>query len=65
MMQKIRTIRKAAAEIRKEDPDTAITEYFIRQLVNTGEIPSMKANSKSMINMQDLYDYISGGNVKS
>lgn len=64
-MQKIRTIRKAAAEIKKEDPDTAITEYFIRQLVNTGEIPSMKAKSKSMINMQDLYDYIGGCNVKS
>lgn len=64
-MQKIRTIRKAAAEIRKQDPDTAITEYFIRQLVSTGEIPSIKSNSKSMINMQDLYNYIGGGNGMS
>ncbi len=64
-MQKIRTIRKAAAEIRKQDPDTAITEYFIRQLVSTGEIPSIKSNSKSMINMQDLYNYIGGNNGMS
>lgn len=64
-MQKIRTIRKAAAEIRKQDPDTAITEYFIRQLVSTGEIPSIKSNSKSMINMQDLYNYIGGSNGMS
>ena len=56
-MQKIRTIRKAAAEIKAADPDTAITEYFIRQLVINGKIPSIKSNTKTMINLQDLFDY--------
>lgn len=57
-MQQIRTIRKAAAEIKKADPDTAITEYFIRQLVTSGAIPSIKSSTKSMIKMSDLYKYL-------
>ena len=62
-MQKIRTIRKAAAEIKAMDPDTAITEYFIRQLVINGEIPSVKSKSKSMINLQDIFDYFERQNA--
>ena len=56
-MQKIRTIRQAAKEIKTADPNTAITKYFIRQLVINGEIPSKKSNSKSLINIQDIFDY--------
>ena len=39
-MLRMRTIEQAAAEIKKADPDTAITKYAIRQLVISRETVS-------------------------
>ena len=53
-MLRMRTIEQAAAEIKKADPDTAITKYAIRQLVISREIPSIQRGNKYLINLDTL-----------
>ncbi len=57
-MQKMRTIRAAASEIKAIDPGTGLTEWFLRQLVTGGAIPSIRAGSKWLIDLQDVEKYI-------
>ena len=59
-MQRIRTIRQAAAEIRKTDPETAVTEYAIRQLVKSGQIPAVMSGNKALLNMDDVIKHFGG-----
>jgi len=55
----IRTIEQAYEEIRKNDPDTAISKNYIRSLVSAGEIPHIKAGAKFLVDLQVLEGYIS------
>ena len=57
-MDKIRTIDTAYEEIRKNDPDTAISRNYIRQIVRDGTIPSIRQGSKYLVSMQVLEEYI-------
>jgi len=52
-------MREAYEEIKKADPGTAITMNYIRKLVITGAVPSMRAGSRYLINMDDLESYLS------
>ena len=60
-MLRMRTITEAAAEIKKVDPNTAVTPYAIKQMVLSGEIPHIKAGKKRLVNMDILESYLSGG----
>ena len=55
-MPQIRTIKGAADEIKKVDPNTAITEYRIRLLVNEKSIPSISVGNRKLVNMDDVWD---------
>lgn len=55
-MPQIRTIKGAADEIKKIDPDTAITEYRIRLLVNEKSIPSVSVGNRKLVNMADVWN---------
>ena len=55
-MPQIRTIKGAAHEIKKVDPNTAITEYRIRLLVNEKSIPSISVGNRKLVNMDDVWD---------
>lgn len=58
MVDRIRTIDTAYEEIRKNDPDTAISRNYIRQIVTEGLIPSIRQGSKYLVSMQVLEEYI-------
>ena len=55
-MPQIRTIKGAADEIKKIDPDTAITEYRIILLVNEKSIPSVSVGNRKLVNMDDVWN---------
>lgn len=55
-MPQIRTIKGAADEIKKVDPNTAITEYRIRLLVNEKLIPSVSVGNRKLVNMDDVWN---------
>ena len=58
-MLRIRMMKEAYEEIKKSDPGTAVTMNYIRKLVISGVVPSMRAGSRYLINMDDLESYLS------
>ena len=56
----LRTIREAVEALKKEDTETAITEYAVRQLINQNKIPfSFKGRTK-VVDLNVLKSYFSG-----
>ena len=58
----MRTIEAAAAAVKEQDPNTAISKHFIRQLIITGAIPSITAGRKYLVNLDVLFNYLENGN---
>ena len=56
---KMRTVHEAAQEIKALDPDTAVTEYHIKQLALRGTLPIVRAGRKKLINFDTLLEYLS------
>lgn len=57
-MERLRTIRQVTADIRAEDPETAISEWFIRQAVQDGRIPAVKSGKKFLISADRVNAFI-------
>ena len=57
-MEKLRTIDKVIVELKKADPETALTEWALRQLVKDGKIPVMMIGSKQLLSMESVEKYI-------
>lgn len=55
---RIRTIKNAYREIRERDPNTCITEWFLRQLITGGAIPSIRAGTKWLVDLDVIEEYI-------
>ena len=63
---KLRTARNAAAYFKAIDPETQITEWMIRQLMDKGEVPVIKNGSKRLTSIEAIESYIStklGGEI--
>lgn len=58
---RMRTINEAAAELKREDPHTAITPHAIKQMVLGGKIPHVTVGRTRLINMQQLETYLNDG----
>ena len=58
-MVRMRTPAAAVAEIKKSDPDTSMSEYFIRRLACYGKVPCVMAGRKRLINYDSLMEYLS------
>lgn len=54
----LRTIQKAFESIKKEDPDTSITQYSIRKWVKDGLIKYRMSGNKILVDMDSLKNYI-------
>lgn len=53
-----RTIKQCVAEIKKIDGDSAITEYFVRQLCKSNKIQYFASGNKSLVNFDSLLSYL-------
>lgn len=53
-MAKYRTIQQAFESIKRLDADTAITHHALRQLVVSGQMPSMRVGKKYLIDLDAL-----------
>lgn len=58
---RMRGIKEAIEEIREFDPDTALTQTFLRRLILRHEIPSVKSGRRYLINMDILNEYLCKG----
>lgn len=55
---RMRTVHEAAQELRALDPDTAVSEYHIRQLALRGTLPIVRAGRKKLLNLDLLLEYL-------
>ena len=53
-MQRVRTIDQAYDEIKAKDPDTAISKYLVRAMVNDGTVPSIKNGNRKLVDVDVL-----------
>lgn len=56
-LRRIDTVIKA---IRQVDPDTVVSRYFITTLVREGKITPLKYGDAWVVNIDELYGYLSG-----
>ena len=61
-MARMRSIPKAAEEMRAKDPDTCVSAIVLRSWVKKGVIPSVKTGKNFLIDMDNLETYLSGAN---
>ena len=59
-MGRIRSINDAHKLLVEDDPDTAVSPYFIRKLVIEGTIPSFKTGNKHLLDVDVLHEYLYG-----
>lgn len=55
------TIDQVVNNIKREDKDTAITRYFVRQLCIENKIVHIKAGQKYLINYDKFVDFLNNG----
>lgn len=59
---RMRTVADAVKELKALDENTAVTEYYVRQLAISGAIPRVKSGKKYLINLDSLIEHLSGKN---
>lgn len=57
----IRTVRQCISIIKKCDPNTAISEWYIRQLCKGGKIAAYSSGNKLLVNLDSLLAYLNRG----
>lgn len=62
-MNLMRTLKQAANDLKSLDPDSAISYNTLYIWVRSGVLPSVKAGSRYLINMNVLNDFLKGGNT--
>jgi len=55
---RMRTIKQAFIYLKKEDPESSISEYYLRCLVKQKKIPVFNTGVKFLINLDKLIDYL-------
>lgn len=57
-MKKYRTIKECHILIKTEDPNSAISEYFIRDMCRKKQVPCLKAGCKYLVNYDELVKFL-------
>ena len=52
----MRTLKQAYETIKETDPDSALTMTALRRLVVSGKLPSVRAGSKYLLNLDTLQE---------
>ena len=56
-MSRIRTARQAYEEIKRNDPESCISESQIRDILRSGDIPIIRRGNRKYVNMDVLEAY--------
>lgn len=59
VIPRYRTVSDCLTEIKRLDPETAVSLYFIRNLAKESVISSHRSGSKLYINLDNLIEYLS------
>ncbi len=58
-IRRMRTVNQAAAEIRVDDPDTAIGASWIRRQIFEGRLPFIATGNRKLVCLEDIEQLIS------
>ncbi|MGI6696658.1 MAG: hypothetical protein ACOX6O_10565 [Christensenellales bacterium] len=61
-MARLRIIQEAFKQLKQDDPETAITLCALRRIVKTGDIPAVRIGRKTLIDYDQLLQYLQTGN---
>lgn len=61
---RMRTAARIVEELKALDPETEVTEFFIRQLAKEGTVPVVWAGRKALINLNDILDLMRLGTAR-
>lgn len=61
-MPRMRLISEAFRQLKIDDPNTDITMYGLKTIINSGKIPVIKVGRKTLINYDALIDYFNSIN---
>lgn len=59
---RMRTIPKAFEAVKQADPNTDLTLRALRRMVNNGSIPTVQVGRKRLVDLDLLFDTLSGYN---
>ena len=57
-VSRMKTIKQSFEEIKKLDPDTAISQWFIRSLCKQEKVKHFMTGTKILVNFDDLINYL-------
>lgn len=58
---RMRTAAKIVAEIRAMDPESEISENYVRQLIKRRAVPVVWAGNKALVNLDDVLELMRHG----
>lgn len=58
---RMRSIPQALKAIKSLEPETAITEHYIRKLCKNGTIKTLPDGKKQLLNLDELLEYVGMG----
>lgn len=61
MLPRVRTVRECIEELRAEDPNTAITEHYLRTNIKKGKSKVIWAGNRTLLNYDALCDFLAEG----
>lgn len=59
-MTRLRTINKAAEELKAEDPETPVCAMTIRRWIASGELRHIKSGNRVYVDMDVLKEFMKG-----
>lgn len=62
---RMRTAAKIVAEIRAMDPESDISEHYVRQLIKSGALPVVWAGNKALVNLDDVLELMRHGTKRA
>jgi len=57
-LPKMRTIKQCAEHFKAEDPETRVSEHYVRLLVKQRKIPVYLAGSRQLVNLDVLISFL-------
>jgi hypothetical protein len=57
-MVRMRTVKQCMEHLRQEDPESCISEHYLRGLVKQNKVPVFHAGKKQLINLDKLVEYL-------
>lgn len=60
-MPRMRTAEGVLAEIKKADPHSEVTLYYIRGLIRSGAVPVVSCGRKKLVNVDAIMELLANG----